>query len=107
MRVERGLIESGASPRLEACLTKDLDDVLTERDAEATYEDLSSSPNASERSLNSVSLLSPHVKASLEEQVGRCKSELVSSGAYTAVELDHMLERVGKRAYRWQADFLR
>jgi len=105
MRVGRGLSESGAHPRLEACLTKDLDDVLTEKDAEAAYQDLSSQPEVSERSLNSVSLLPPHVKASLKEQVGRCKSALVSSGAYTSVELDHMLKRVGTRAYGWHPGF--
>jgi hypothetical protein len=105
MRVRKGLIESGASPRLEACLTKNLDDALTEKDAEAAYQDLASEPEVSERSLNSVSLLPPHVKAALKEQVGRCKSALVSSGAYTSVELDHMLKRVGMRAYRWQPDF--
>ena len=38
MRVGRGLIESGASLRLEACLTKGLDGVLTEKDAEAAYQ---------------------------------------------------------------------
>jgi hypothetical protein len=106
MRVERGLIESGASPQLEACLTRDLDDVLTEKDAEAAYRDLSSEPEVSERSLNSVSLLLPHVKAALKEQVGRCKSALVSSGAYTPAAIEHMLKRVGMRAYRWQPDFL-
>jgi hypothetical protein len=100
VRVERGLIESGASPRLAACLTKDLDDVLTEKDAEAAYADLSSNPDVSEPSLNSVSLLPRHVKARLKEQVGRCKSALVSSGVYTPTELDHMLKRVGMRAYR-------
>ncbi len=105
MRVERGLIESGASPRLGACLTKGLDDALTERDAEAAYADLSSNPDVSEPSLNSVSLLPPHVKARLKAQVGQCKSALVSSGAYTATELDHMLKRVGTRAYRWQPNF--
>ena len=105
MRVGKGLSESGASPQLEACLTKDLSDVLTEKDAEATYQDLSSNPEASEGSLNSVSLLAPHVKASLKAQVGRCKSALVSSGAYTAMELDHMLKHVGMRAYRWRPDF--
>lgn len=104
-RVGKGLIESGASPQLEACLTKDLDDVLTEKDAEAVYEDLPSNPDASERSLNSVSLLSRHVKASLKEQVERCKSKLVLSGTFTPVELDRMLKRVGMRAYRWQPDF--
>lgn len=106
MRVERGLVESGASPRLTACLTKDLDDVLTERDAEAAYADLSSNPDVSEPSLNSVSLLPRHVKASLKEQVGRCKSALVASAAYTPAELDRMLERVGARAYKWRPDFL-
>jgi hypothetical protein len=106
VRVERGLIESGASPRLAACLTKDLDDVLTERDAKAAYDDLSSDPEASEPSLNSVSLLPPHVKAGLKEQVGHCRSALVSSGAYTATEFDHMLKRVGRRAYRWHPNFL-
>jgi hypothetical protein len=105
MRIGSGLSESGAPPRLEACLTRDLDDVLTERDAEAAYQDLSSEPEVSERSLNSVSLLPPHVKASLKEQVARCKSALVSSGAYTPVELDHMLKHVGMRAYRWHPDF--
>ena len=95
MRVERRLIESGASPQLEACLTRDLNDALTEKDAEAAYQDLSSEPEVSERALNVVSLLSPHVKAALKEQVGRCKSALVSSGAYTSVELDHMLKHVG------------
>ena len=98
MRVERGLIESGASPRLAACLTKNLDDVLTEKDAEAAYADLSSNPDVSESSLNRVSLLPPHVKARLKEQVERCKPALVSSGTYTATELDHMLERVGMHA---------
>jgi hypothetical protein len=105
MRVGKGLIESGASPQLEACLTKNLDEVLTEKDAEAAYQDLPSVPDVSERSLNSVSLLPPHVKVSLKEQVGRCKSALVSSGAYTPAEIDHMLKRVGMRAYRWQPDF--
>jgi hypothetical protein len=60
----------------------------------------------SERSLNSVSLLSRYVKASLKEQVGRCKSALVSSGARIhRAELDHMLKRAGMRAYRRQPDF--
>lgn len=105
-RAGKGLIESGASPQLEVCLTKDLDDVLTEKDAEAAYDDLASYPDVSERSLNSVSLLPRNVKASLKEQVGRCKAELVSSGAYTPVELDQMFKRVGMRAYRWQPNFL-
>lgn len=104
MRVGKRLIETGASPQLEACLTKDLDDVLTDEDAEAAYEDLSSEPDVSERALNSVSPLPRHIKASLKEQVGRCKSALVSSGAYTPAELDHMLKRVGMRTYR-QPDF--
>jgi hypothetical protein len=91
---------------LEACLTKDLGDVLTEKDAEAAYEDLASEPEVSERSLNSVSLLSPHVKAALKQHVGRCKSLLVSSGAYTPAAIDGMLKRVGKRAYRSHPDFL-
>lgn len=106
VRVERGLVESGASPRLEACLTRDLDDVLTEKDAEVAYQDLASEPEVSERALNSVSLLLPHVKVALKEQVGRCKSALVSSGVYTPAEIEHMLKRVGMRAYRWQPDFL-
>lgn len=105
MRVGKGLIESGASPRLEACLTKGLDGVLTEKDAEAAYQDLSSEPDVSERSLDSVSLLPAHVKVRLKEQAVRCRSALVSSSGYTAMELDRMLRRVGMRAYGWQPDF--
>ncbi len=95
VRVEKGLRESGASPGLEACLTKDLDDVLTAKDAEAAYQDLASEPEVSERSLNKVSLLPRHVKTSLEAQAGRCRSTLVSSGAYTPAELDRMLKQIG------------
>jgi hypothetical protein len=107
MRVGKGLIESGASPRLQACLTKGLDDVLTKEDAEAAYQDLSSEPDVSERSLNRVSLLPRHVKARLKERVGRCKAAMVSAGTYTAAEIDSMLKRLGMRAYRWQPNFLR
>jgi hypothetical protein len=106
VRVERGLAEAGAPPRLEACLTKGLGDALTERDAEVLYQDLASEPNVSESSLNSVSLLVRGVKDALKARASPCKSALVSSGAYTAAKVDSMLKRVGMHAYRWHPDFL-
>lgn len=106
VRVERGLTEAGAPPRLEECLTKGLGEELTEKDAYTAYQDLSSEPNVSEKSLNSVSLLVPGVKDALRARAKHCKSALVSSGTYTAAEVDSTLERVGKHAYRWHPGFL-
>jgi hypothetical protein len=72
-RVEKGLAEAGAPARLESCLTKDLDQVLMEDDANAAYADLPSNPDVSERWLDAVSLLPRHVKARLKERFGPCE----------------------------------
>lgn len=99
-RASDALIEVGASPSLMRCLTYDLEDHLTEADAEVAYEDLSSEPEVSEIALNRSSLGQEPVKERLVSRVGRCRSLLVSKGLNTRGEVDRMLHRVGNRGYR-------
>jgi len=105
-RVSDALVEVGASPSLTRCLSKYLGDHLTEADAEAAYEDLSSEPEVSEIALNRVSLLEKAVKERLLSRAHRCRSLLVSKGRYTPRGVDRMLRRVGDRGYRKPRLFL-
>jgi hypothetical protein len=105
-RVSDALVEVGASPTLMNCLTEDLGDHLTEADADAVYQDLSSEPEVSEVSLNRVSLDAKPVRRHLLSEAHRCRSLLVSQGRYTRAEVDRMLRRVGARGYREPRFFL-
>ncbi|HZE04130.1 MAG TPA: hypothetical protein VE127_02835 [Solirubrobacteraceae bacterium] len=105
-RVSAGLGEVGASSSLTRCLTKDLDEHLTESDAEAAYEDFASEPEVSENALNRVSLLVSAVKERLLTRAQRCRSLLVLRARYRRVEIDHMLYEVGERGYRQPNLFL-
>lgn len=99
-RASDALIEVGASTSLMSCLTEDLDDHLTEADADVAYQDLASEPEVSEISLNRVSLDAKPVREHLLSRARRCRSSLVSEGRYTRAEVDRMLRRVGVRGYR-------
>ncbi len=105
-RVSAGLGEVGASSSLTRCLAKNLDEHLTEADAEAAYEDLASEPEVSENALNRVSLLVKAVKERLLTRAQRCRSLLVLRGRYTHEEIDRMLHEVGARGYRQPSLFL-
>ncbi|HET7591140.1 MAG TPA: hypothetical protein VFK14_13280 [Solirubrobacterales bacterium] len=99
-RTFAALREVGASEALTRCLTRDLGDYLTERDAEVAYEDLASEPDVSERSLNRISLLEKDVKRRLLQRGRGCMSALVSDGRYTRGEVEGQLRRVGARGYQ-------
>lgn len=105
-RVSAGLGEVGASTPLVRCLTKGLSDHLTEADAEAAYEDLSSDPEVSERALNQVSLVQNTVRERLVSRAQVCRRSLVAAGRYTQAELDRMLRRIGAGGYRNPGLFL-
>lgn len=98
-RVSVGLEEAGGSAIIVKCLTRDLDAQLTEKDADSIYSDLTSNPQASEKSLNSISLLPPRVRTALRGRVQPCKSELVASRAYSPARFDVSLRHLDAAAY--------
>jgi hypothetical protein len=105
-RASDGLIEVGAAPELMECLTQNLDERLTEADAEVAYADLSSDPEVSEKSLNRLSLAQRAVRESLVTRAAECRKRLIAHSGYTAGEVDRMLRHVGKSGYRRPALFL-
>jgi hypothetical protein len=89
------------------CLTFDLEDHLTEKDAEVFYDDLASEPEVSEIELNRTSLLEKAVEERLISKAPGCRSSLSSQGRYSRGQIDRMLRRVGGRGYRKPDLFLR
>lgn len=98
-RVAAGLDEAGGSGVIVGCLTRGLDDRLTEKDADLIYSDLTSNPDASDRSLNGLSLLPPRVRSALRSRVRPCRAELVAAGAYSPAKYDEALQRLSEAAY--------
>lgn len=99
-RVSAGLKESGAPAPLAACLSDGLDNELSEEDADRVYSDLSSSPDASEHSLNVVSLAYSKVRSQLKRRASKCKALLVTRHTYTKREVGALLHRIETRIYR-------
>jgi hypothetical protein len=99
-RVNAALAELGAPPSLRSCLTSRLDRDLTDGDAEAAFEDLSSEPEVSEKSLNRVSLLGNAVKSSLLSTARRCRSSAIERSSDSRAHIDVMLRRIGQRGFQ-------
>jgi hypothetical protein len=99
-RVPAGLEESGAPGPLAACLSDDLDNKLSEEDADRVYGDISSYPHVSEHSLNVVSLAYSRVRSQLERRASKCKTLLVTRHFYMEQEVEALLHRIWNRIYR-------
>lgn len=98
-RVEEALGETGTPPALQRCLVVSLEDHLTDANAEAALGDLSSNPEASDRSLNSVALRSRAVESRLVRRSKACRVSLVRHRRYSPAEVDRMYRVLGERGF--------